>query len=170
MVHSLARVSRQPKSSLLCALVFLTDGPPTPPHPGALGRLRCLVRVLCRTAVVAHAITGIQRINHFQKSGIITCKDSLLRGLGQLRAAYGQCYAIFPESYILPTEYTKFVRDYSKQEVKKIWICKPSDSSRGRGIFMIRDLSELTYDQQYIVQSYIDRPLCVGGYKQDLRM
>ena len=78
---------------------------------------------------------------------------------------------MYPESYILPTEYTKFVRDYSKLEGKPtIYICKPTDMSRGRGIFLIRDLSELTYDQQYIVQRYVDRPLCIGGYKMDLRL
>jgi hypothetical protein len=78
---------------------------------------------------------------------------------------------MYPESYILPTEYTKFVRDYSKLEGQPtIYICKPTDMSRGRGIFLIRDLSELTYDQQYIVQRYVDRPLCIGGYKMDLRV
>lgn len=38
------------------------------------------------------------------------------------------------------------------QKEKKIWICKPADSSRGRKIFLIRDLSELTYDEQYVIQ------------------
>jgi len=53
---------------------------------------------------------------------------------------------------------------------RTIWICKPSDSSRGRGVFLIRDLNELAYDQQYIAQRYIDRPLTIGGYKFDLRL
>ena len=53
---------------------------------------------------------------------------------------------------------------------KAIWICKPSDSSRGRNIFLIRELTDLVYDQQYLVQKYIDRPLTIGGYKLDLRL
>jgi hypothetical protein len=35
---------------------------------------------------------GIQRMNHFSKSGVITKKDSLLRGLRQLRAVHGAVY------------------------------------------------------------------------------
>ena len=41
---------------------------------------------------------------------------------------------------------------YAAQEEKAIWICKPSDSSRGRDIFLLRELSDLIYDQQCIVQ------------------
>ena len=53
---------------------------------------------------------------------------------------------------------------------RAIWICKPTDSSRGRKIFLMRDLKDLTYDQPYIVQHYINRPLTIGGYKLDLRL
>lgn len=51
-----------------------------------------------------------------------------------------------------------------------LWICKPTDSSRGRNIFLLRDLRHLTYDMPILVQRYVDRPLTVGGYKFDLRL
>ena len=35
---------------------------------------------------------------------------------------------------------------------RPIWICKPTDLSRGRKIFLIRDLHELVYDHPTIVQ------------------
>ena len=70
--------------------------------------------------------------------------------------------------FLLPSEYTKFVEEYTRSNSdlnlskaargggsandRTIWICKPSDSSRGRGVFLIRDLNELAYDQQYIAQ------------------
>lgn len=42
--------------------------------------------------------------------------------------------------------------------------------SRGRKIYVFNDLSELTYDQPSLVQSYIDRPLLIQGYKVDFRI
>ena len=111
-----------------------------------------------------------QRMNHFPKSSIMTKKDTMLRALRKSKAIHGNVYAFFPDSFILPTEYTKFVHRFAEQEKPELWICKPDGSSRGRGIFLIKDLSELHYDQQYIVQRYIERPLCVGGYKMDLRV
>ena len=42
--------------------------------------------------------------------------------------------------------------------------------SRGRGIFLFDDPSELVYDCTGVVQAYIASPLTVGGYKFDLRL
>lgn len=51
-----------------------------------------------------------------------------------------------------------------------MWIVKPSDSSRGRGVYLLRGLEELAYDRPSIVQRYVPDPLTVGGYKADLRL
>lgn len=51
-----------------------------------------------------------------------------------------------------------------------LWIVKPSDSSRGRGVYLLRELGELAYGQMSVVQRYISNPLTVGGYKADLRL
>lgn len=175
-----------------------------------------------------------QRVNHFPKTTGLTKKDCLLRNLRRMRAIHGQVYSFFPESYILPTEYLTLVRNVEASEHKPIWILKPTDSSQGRKIFLIRDLSEISYDhfsnamnsefsddrkaegqpisergeqkldekgraiateldisttlkmlksrlnrtvtpcvkftEMHIAQRYIDRPLCVCGYKLDLRL
>jgi len=34
---------------------------------------------------------------------------------------------------------------------KEIWICKPTDLSRGRGIFLLSDINQLNFEQPYIV-------------------
>ena len=115
-----------------------------------------------------------QRLNHFPKSGQITRKDSLARNLRRMRGVYGSfIYNFSPLSFILPNDYKKFVGEYSKQEnceEKSFWICKPVDLSRGRGIFIFKDLNELTYDCATVVQKYIANPFLVSGYKLDLRL
>jgi tubulin polyglutamylase TTLL2 len=78
-------------------------------------------------------------------------------------------YNYFPEGYLLPNEYTKFV-DACRRDPSAVWICKPADLSRGRGISLLRDINELTYDGLAVVQRYIPDPLLVSGYKFDLRL
>jgi len=34
---------------------------------------------------------------------------------------------------------------------KEMWICKPTDLSRGRGIFLLSDINQLNFEQPYIV-------------------
>jgi tubulin polyglutamylase TTLL2 len=87
-----------------------------------------------------------------------------------MRKIHGPIYDFFPDGFFMPTEYTKFVEEYSKQDEKSIWICKPNDSSRGRNIFLFRDLADLVYSDACLVQQYVDRPLLIGGYKLDLRL
>ncbi len=121
-----------------------------------------------------------QRINHYPRSSHITKKDGLARNLKRMRAVYGSSvYNFSPVAFNLPNDYTRFVNEYTKQKEKQrqnsgrgdlLWICKPADMSRGRGIFVFKDLSQLTYDCTAVVQRYISRPLLIGGYKFDLRL
>lgn len=116
-----------------------------------------------------------QRLNHLPGSSVITKKDTLHKSLQKFRSIHGSVFDFYPEGYILPTEYTKFVKVYAKtsalpDDEKPIWICKPTDLSRGRKIFLMRDLGDLRFDQPTLIQRYIDDPLTVGDYKLDLRL
>lgn len=51
-----------------------------------------------------------------------------------------------------------------------MWICKPTDLSRGRGISIIDKIDDLKYDQQSVLQQYIDKPLLIKGMKWDMRI
>lgn len=130
-----------------------------------------------------------QRVNHFQNSKELTRKDTLKKNLQKYTSAVGNKAAghfeIMPQTFLLPAEYTLFVKEYSAQEkakadyiasggklppVRNMWIVKPVGLSRGRGISMLEDLSSLTYSQSTVLQKYIDNPLCLDGYKFDLRI
>lgn len=100
----------------------------------------------------------------------------MVRNLRKMKVIHGSIFNFFPKSFILPGEYVKFLdnfsyeRENSDQGQDRIWICKPSDLSRGRKIFLFQDLSDLSYGQQYVVQRYIQDPLLIAGYKFDLRI
>ena len=131
-----------------------------------------------------------QRLNHFPKTVAITRKDMLARNMRRMRGVYGaSVYNFTPQAFNLPNDYTKFVAEYTRsvnqqqeeqQEAnatgeghlakRDLWICKPADLSRGRGIFIFQDLSELTYDSAAVAQKYITNPMLIAGYKFDLRI
>uniref|UniRef100_A0A8C5PGA5 Tubulin tyrosine ligase like 2 n=1 Tax=Leptobrachium leishanense TaxID=445787 RepID=A0A8C5PGA5_9ANUR len=115
-----------------------------------------------------------QRLNHHPRIAQITRKDCLARHLKRMKGIYGSTYYEFsPEAFILPNEYTKLLAAYTKEKHSKkssYWICKPTDLSRGRGIFVFQDIKDLAYDCAVIVQKYITNPLLISGYKFDLRI
>ena len=51
-----------------------------------------------------------------------------------------------------------------------VWIMKPVGLSRGRGIFLVDDLSTVSFTEPMIIQKYISNPLLIKGFKFDLRL
>ena len=53
-----------------------------------------------------------------------------------------------------------------------LWIVKPSQSSQGRGIYIIDDLNDLqiTPNEKSVVCKYISNPLLINNHKFDLRI
>jgi len=124
-----------------------------------------------------------QRVNHYPDSKQLTRKDLLKKNVERYTniILHGKkvCheFEIIPQTFLLPHEYTAFVQIFTNIESTKInhglqnfWILKPIGMSRGRGISLVKDLSQITYSQQSIIQRYIERPLCLQGYKFDLRL
>lgn len=120
-----------------------------------------------------------QRCNHYPKSAEITKKDGLYRNLRRMRVTHGpSLYSFIPETFTLPNEYVKFCQYFAEERDKAgssssrnpFYICKPSDLSRGRKIFVFDDIGELTYDCSSVVQRYIENPLLILGHKVDFRI
>ncbi|XP_043467488.1 probable tubulin polyglutamylase TTLL2 [Leptopilina heterotoma] len=88
-----------------------------------------------------------------------------------MKKIYGSAYDFSPIGYNLPSEYTRLASKCSLLETdERIWIYKPVGQSQGKGIFLFRKLSDLSYDSVAVVQRYIENPLLIGGYKFDLRL
>lgn len=53
---------------------------------------------------------------------------------------------------------------------QNLWIVKPANLSRGRGIYIIDNIQEVNIDDNAIVSKYIENPLLINGHKFDLRI
>lgn len=51
-----------------------------------------------------------------------------------------------------------------------MWIVKPANLSRGRGIYLIDDVSEVSVEDTSVISKYISNPLLINGHKFDLRL
>ncbi|XP_013911853.1 PREDICTED: inactive polyglycylase TTLL10 [Thamnophis sirtalis] len=114
--------------------------------------------------------------------------DRVMKKIGQA-AKLLKMEDFFPETFRLDTKDEReiFFEIYKEPH---IWICKPTSSNQGRGIFLLKSQSEVrslqaklqsvedeaTYKkfpyklpQARIVQRYIDRPLLLEGKKFDVR-
>ncbi len=90
-------------------------------------------------------------MNHFPKTSGLGKKDHLCRYLKKMKI-YGKIYNFSPLTFILPSDYSKYIDAFMDEENKNcLWICKPSCSSRGRRIFLIKDMTELKYSSQCVV-------------------
>ena len=93
-----------------------------------------------------------QKLIHFPKTGALCTKDNLARLIKRNKGWFGKIYNFTPNTYCLPNETKQFQDYFTKQAIhgksdKQMWICKPTDLSRGRKIQIISTLNELQYDQ-----------------------
>ena len=105
-----------------------------------------------------------QRVNRFPNSKALTRKDQLKRSLNRyckLPGSLGAAFNCFPDTYTLPGDYKTFVGEFMRIEeeepdkTKNIWIMKPVGSSRGRGIFLVSSVHDLSYSEAMVCQRYI---------------
>eukprot|EP00892_Ulva_mutabilis_P005548 jgi/Ulvmu1/3365/UM156_0022.1 len=92
------------------------------------------------------------------------------RNVARMRRIHGKIFDIIPLFYMLPGEWDSF-QQHVKRSPGSVWIRKPLASSRGRGVRVVaKPIALSSRCKKAIVQLYIDRPLCVNGFKFDLRV
>mmetsp|Transcript_165650 Transcript_165650/g.402545 ORF Transcript_165650/g.402545 Transcript_165650/m.402545 type:complete len:1046 (+) Transcript_165650:104-3241(+) len=110
-----------------------------------------------------------QRVNHFPGSTELTRKDRLWCHFNDMAQICGRgAFDFVPETFVLPDQLEAFIDAYEKTD--SLWIVKPTASSRGRGIFLLRSLDELPVDELSVVSRYIHNPMLIQGLKFDLRV
>ncbi|EER03161.1 conserved hypothetical protein, partial [Perkinsus marinus ATCC 50983] len=113
-----------------------------------------------------------QRINHFPSSHELTRKDRLWAHYAAMRELFGaEEFDYLPETFVLPDEKKSFLEVLiGSNHPSWLWIVKPPSQSRGRGIFILRDLEDLPTDSSCVISRYIVDPYLIQGYKFDLRV
>ncbi|MBN3308926.1 TTLL6 polyglutamylase, partial [Amia calva] len=110
-----------------------------------------------------------QRINHFPGMNEICRKDLLARNMNRMLKLFPKDYVIFPKTWCLPSDYIDF-QAYCRTKKNKTFICKPDSGCQGKGIYITRNLRDISPDEHIICQNYISKPFIIDGYKFDLRM
>ncbi|NXH96903.1 TTLL5 polyglutamylase, partial [Pachycephala philippinensis] len=115
------------------------------------------------------SLTDIQKVNHFPRSYELTRKDRLYKNVSRMQLTHGfKTFHILPQTFILPTEYQEFCSTYSKD--RGPWIVKPVASSRGRGVYLINNPSQIIVEDNILVSRYISNPLLIDDFKFDVRL
>jgi len=131
-----------------------------------------------------------QRVNHFRNDRELCRKDLLIKNVKRHKRQLEKnknfeeaaLYDFCPKTFVLPGEYALFVETFKKAG-NTTWIMKPIGKSQGRGIFLFRNLSQISKwrsegrwkaessdVESYVVQRYISNPYLIGGKKFDLRI
>ncbi|NXA98535.1 TTLL5 polyglutamylase, partial [Melanocharis versteri] len=115
------------------------------------------------------SLTDVQKVNHFPRSYELTRKDRLYKNVCRMQLAHGfKTFHILPQTFILPTEYQDFCNTYSKD--RGPWIVKPVASSRGRGVYLVNNPSQIIVEDNILVSRYISNPLLIDDFKFDVRL
>lgn len=112
-----------------------------------------------------------QKINHFPRTYELTRKDRLFKNVEAMQKKFPNGgFDFLPKTYVLPEEHELLRKHLHATDER--WILKPNSSSRGRGIFIIRDLLDVSPQamERCVVCRYIDNPLLINGLKFDLRI
>ena len=147
------------------------------PHGLSLGQCWNLLWTYGAPGVDFNKIFSFQKVNHLINSRTVHRKDLLQKQINRVRKLnkkLNEIFDIMPQTFLLSKEYMGFIEEFSR--IKKtneynIWIVKPVGRSRGKGIFLIDDMSDVPLSESYLVQRYLTNPLLLDeGYKFDMRI
>ncbi|TNM95500.1 hypothetical protein fugu_016583 [Takifugu bimaculatus] len=114
-------------------------------------------------------LQDFQKVNHFPRSYELTRKDRLYKNIQRMQQTHGmKNFHIVPQTFVLPYEYQEFCSCFAKD--RGPWIIKPVASSRGRGIYLVSNPTQISIDDNILVSRYIHNPLLIDEFKFDVRL
>ena len=135
-------------------------------HPN---KMRELVRLINRK----------QKYNHFPCTFQLGRKDNLYKHIRYYKKLFPKLYEFIPSTFIIPTDIKDFEIDFKKYK-KALWIVKPVNLSRGRGVHLLKGEEEFKYlikksktlamPPLILISRYIDKPHLINKKKYDLRI
>jgi hypothetical protein len=135
-------------------------------HPN---KMRELVRLINRK----------QKYNHFPCTFQLGRKDNLYKHIRYYKKLFPKLYEFIPTTYIIPTDMKDFEIDFKRYK-KALWIVKPVNLSRGRGVHLLKGEEEFKYLYKraktlampplILISRYIDKPHLINKKKYDLRI
>jgi tubulin polyglutamylase TTLL11 len=115
------------------------------------------------------------RINRIPGMTGLAHKKNTAYYLNKFQEFFPDRYHFFPRTFIIPEQLSEFKKYITKE--KQICIAKPTAGSQGDGIYIIRNYRELPFvkngfieNRDYVVQTYLDKPLLIDKKKFDLRL
>ncbi|KAM4723593.1 tubulin polyglutamylase TTLL5 isoform 2-T2 [Anableps anableps] len=118
---------------------------------------------------ILRSLQDFQKVNHFPRSYELTRKDRLYKNIQRMQQTHGfKNFHIIPQTFVLPSENEEFRNCFAKD--KGPWIIKPVASSRGRGIYLVSNPSQISMDENILVSRYINNPLLIDDFKFDVRL
>ncbi|XP_076339508.1 tubulin polyglutamylase TTLL6-like [Tachypleus tridentatus] len=97
-----------------------------------------------------------QKINHFPGMTEICRKDFLARNLNRMCKQFPKDYKFFSRTWLLPSELLQLYV-YLNTHRNSVFIIKPENNCQGRGIYLVKDVSELGVQSRGICQQYIKK-------------
>ena len=126
---------------------------------------------------IVKKLSKYQKFSYFPSTYTLGRKDTMYRHFKRFKRLFPDDYKFVPLSFIMPTDGDKFKE--VDGDLKKKWIVKPVNLSRGRGIHILKDTNELWHltwksqynqDEKFIVCRYISNPHIILNKKYDLRI
>lgn len=118
-----------------------------------------------------------QKFNHFPFAFQLGRKDNMYRHHKHLKSKFPKDYKYVPTTYILPFDEGAYRKKLANGK-KCIWIAKPVNSSRGRGVHLLKEneferllkISTADINCQYLLSKYVSNPHLINMKKYDLRI
>ena len=169
-------LSRPEIYDIVCYVLGIREDWTELPHGLALGYCWNLLWTYAPPNIDFTKIFSFQKVNHLINNRTIHRKDMLKKHIMRIRNMNKKLNTIFdimPQTFLLAKEYMNFIEEFhriGKDNPLNLWIVKPIGKSRGKGIFIIDDISDVPLADTFLVQKYLTNPLLLEGYKFDMRI